>query len=115
MNNMSFTKQKVIYFFKRNIKNYINSLAYKIDHFTDMKIIDQEFGKRNFNKVKGIVIGRFQKVSKVNRDLLIKIIKSKQELKHIPVIANVDFRHTSPIFNFPIGGEAEIDNDCINL
>jgi muramoyltetrapeptide carboxypeptidase LdcA involved in peptidoglycan recycling len=29
-------------------------------------------------------------------------------LAGLPVLANADFGHTSPIFTFPIGGEAEI-------
>jgi len=65
-----------------------------------------------FKEVKGIVIGRFQKNSKITNELLIKIIKSKQELNNIPVIANVDFSHTNPVITFPIGGtvKLEIDN-----
>ncbi len=47
----------------------------------------------------------------------IKLIKSKPELKNIPVIAGADFGHTTPIFTFPIGGEANIEakNGKINL
>ena len=33
----------------------------------------------NFKKVKGIVIGRFQKASEMPNDILIKIIKNKKE------------------------------------
>jgi len=71
----------------------------------------------NFENVKGIVIGRFQKVSKVSRDILTKIIKTKRELNNIPVIANVDFGHTSPLITFPIGGEAivEAKNGIVKL
>jgi len=61
-----------------------------------------------FDKVKGIVFGRFQKVSKITNKQLIKIIKTKKELNNIPIIANVDFGHTSPIITFPIGGEVKI-------
>ena len=63
----------------------------------------------SFNGVKGIIIGRFQKASVITNEKLIKIIKSKSELKNIPVIANVDFGHTSPIITFPIGGDVIID------
>lgn len=63
----------------------------------------------SFKGVRGIVIGRFQKASNVTNEKLVKIIKSKAELKNIPVIANVDFGHTSPIITFPIGGEVTID------
>jgi muramoyltetrapeptide carboxypeptidase LdcA involved in peptidoglycan recycling len=55
------------------------------------------------------VIGRFQNVSKMTNEKLTKIIKTKAELKNIPVIANVDFGHTSPIITFPIGGEVCMD------
>ncbi|KKP86196.1 MAG: muramoyltetrapeptide carboxypeptidase [Candidatus Roizmanbacteria bacterium GW2011_GWA2_35_8] len=63
---------------------------------------------RNFNKVKGLVIGRFQKRSNITEDLLIKIIKTKKELNNIPVLANVDFGHTDPKATFPIGGEVQL-------
>jgi muramoyltetrapeptide carboxypeptidase LdcA involved in peptidoglycan recycling len=62
----------------------------------------------NFSKVKGLAIGRFQKISNVSNDNLINIIKTKKELNNIPVVANVDFGHTDPKITFPIGGEAKI-------
>lgn len=62
----------------------------------------------DFNKVKGIVIGRFQNASQVNPEHLIKVIKSKKELDHLPVLANVDFGHSDPMITFPIGGEVEL-------
>lgn len=64
-----------------------------------------------FKGVRGIVIGRFQNTSEVTNEKLIKVIKTKIELKNIPVIANVDFGHTSPIITFPIGGEVIIDTE----
>jgi len=72
----------------------------------------------NFNKIKGIVIGRFQVASKMTNDLLIKIVKTKKELNDIPVVANMDFGHTSPIITFPIGGEAVMnagENSSISI
>lgn len=62
----------------------------------------------DFSKVKGLVIGRFQKKSNMTDGLLTKIIKTKKELDKIPVIANVDFGHTDPKITFPIGGEVKI-------
>lgn len=61
-----------------------------------------------FNGVKGLVIGRFQKASKISNELLEKIIKTKKELTQIPVIANVDFGHTTPHLTFPIGGKVQL-------
>lgn len=63
----------------------------------------------DFNKVKGLAIGRFQKKSNMTDKLLTKIIKTKKELNNIPVIANVDFGHSDPKITFPIGGEVEIN------
>lgn len=62
-----------------------------------------------FEGVKGIVIGRFQKASKFEANMIESIIQSKQELNKIPVIANASFGHTTPIFTFPIGGKAQLN------
>ena len=62
----------------------------------------------NFDKVKGVVIGRFQNASEVKTEQLIKVVKSKKELENVPILANIDFGHTSPIITFPIGGEVEL-------
>lgn len=62
----------------------------------------------NFDRVQGIVIGRFQKESEIETAQLVKIIKSKKELDHLPVLAGVDFGHTDPQITFPIGGKAEL-------
>jgi len=61
-----------------------------------------------FLGVEAIVIGRFQKASKMTVDLLRQMIESKKELADIPVIANVDFGHTNPLITYPIGGAIEI-------
>ena len=61
-----------------------------------------------FETVKGIVLGRCQKGSEMTREKWIKLIKSKPELEKIPVIADCDFGHTTPIITFPIGGEVSL-------
>jgi len=62
-----------------------------------------------FDKVKGLVIGRFQNESEMSSVLLTKIIKTKKELDKIPVVASLDFGHTDPKITFPVGGVVEID------
>jgi len=62
----------------------------------------------NFKKVKGIVIGRFQKKAEMTIEKLKFIIQTKKELKSIPIIANVDFGHSNPLITFPIGGTVKI-------
>ena len=59
----------------------------------------------DFPEVKGIVIGRFQPGSGMTNELLLQIVKTKKELDHLPIIANVDFGHTDPKITWPIGGE----------
>ncbi len=65
----------------------------------------------NFDKVRGILIGRFQKNSEVTDKQLYKLIKSKGELDGIPVISNMNFGHTTPIITIPVGGTVIIDAD----
>lgn len=67
----------------------------------------------NFYKVRGIVIGRFQRETGMSRGLLEKLISSKKELADMPIIANINFGHTAPMITFPIGGVAKliVDNN----
>lgn len=58
--------------------------------------------------IKGIVIGRAEKGANMNEQKWKEIIETKQELKNIPVIINANFGHTTPIFTFPIGGNATV-------
>ncbi len=65
--------------------------------------------QKDFKGVKAILIGRFQNGTKMTKDLLLQIIKSKKALKEIPVIGNIDCAHTTPLLSYPIGGTIEID------
>lgn len=62
----------------------------------------------DFDFVRGLVIGRFQRNSEMSDRALKRIIENKPELQKIPVISGADFGHTSPQFTFPIGGSCEI-------
>lgn len=59
----------------------------------------------------GLVIGRFQRASAVARDDLVEIARRQPALAGKPVVAGVDFGHTSPFMTFPIGGAAELTVD----
>jgi muramoyltetrapeptide carboxypeptidase len=69
----------------------------------------------DFPGVQGILIGRFQKKTKMTKDLLQKIISTKKELKNIPIIANLDVGHTTPQMITPVGGSIEMFADQNNL
>jgi muramoyltetrapeptide carboxypeptidase LdcA involved in peptidoglycan recycling len=59
-------------------------------------------------RVAGLLIGRFQVATGMTRELLELIVGSKPELRGLPVVANLDFGHTSPQITFPVGGEVEV-------
>ncbi len=65
----------------------------------------------DFKNVKAVFIGRFQKASGMTRELMEYIIASIPQLKGVPVIANMDFGHTTPLLTLPIGGRAEVSSD----
>lgn len=76
-------------------------------------LIDQP----NFSKVRGVIIGRFQKKTDINIDKLKYIINTKKELTNIPIVVDMDFGHTSPLLTLPIGGQIIISakNNKVNF
>jgi len=69
-------------------------------------------------RIRGLLLGRFQKASGLERELLKKIVQSKQELKGVPVVGNMDFGHTAPKITLPIGGTIRMevgDNDEVSI
>ncbi len=72
------------------------------------RLLQSLIHQADFSKVRAIVIGRFQKDSNMTREILTKIIETKRELAHLPIVANVDFGHTNPLITFPIGGSAKV-------
>jgi muramoyltetrapeptide carboxypeptidase LdcA involved in peptidoglycan recycling len=89
-----------------------------LGHFTDVEVdrnLQSLIHLPDFDGVRGIVFGRFQKKSEMTESKLRQIVASKRELKSIPVISGVDFGHTDPYITFPIGGRVEIEacaSDC---
>jgi muramoyltetrapeptide carboxypeptidase len=62
-----------------------------------------------FDRVKGIVFGRFDSDCKMDIHTIQRIVATKKQLKNIPIIFNVDFGHELPFVTFPIGGVAKIN------
>lgn len=70
----------------------------------------------DFKNVKGILIGRFQKKSNVTREQLeFMVQRFNNALKGMPVIANLDFGHSTPLLTIPVGGTAVIDEQGIKI
>jgi muramoyltetrapeptide carboxypeptidase LdcA involved in peptidoglycan recycling len=65
--------------------------------------------QKDFNKVRGIIIGRTQTATKMNITKWKKILCTKPELRKIPIIINANFGHTTPTATIPIGGICIID------
>ena len=60
------------------------------------------------NIVKGILIGRCQIKSEMSLDKFKYIFDKESGFLDIPIILNLDFGHTTPIFTLPIGGLARM-------
>lgn len=100
---------------------YMPNLTDKILFLEDDSLVGAEFPyefdrnlqsliqQPNFDKVKGIVIGRTQTATKMNITKWKKILCTKSELKKIPIIINTNFGHTTPNATIPIGGHCLID------
>ncbi len=58
--------------------------------------------------IRGLVIGRFQRVSNMTRRKLEDIVRTKFRLRGVPVVAGMDFGHTSPQGMVPIGGTTHL-------
>ncbi len=72
------------------------------------RLLQSLIHQADFKQVKALVIGRFRPESAITRSLLEQIIHTKEALKNIPVIANFDIGHTTPIVTYPIGGQVMI-------
>lgn len=60
------------------------------------------------SELTALVIGRFQRPSGIDRKMLERIIARQPVLDGIPVLANVDTGHTSPLATLPIGGQVQV-------
>jgi muramoyltetrapeptide carboxypeptidase len=65
--------------------------------------------------IAGLVIGRFPKEEGMTEEILWFILDKYPLLQHIPVIYDVDFGHTQPIFTFPLGGEIQLTTKPLKL
>lgn len=80
----------------------------------DTVVIMRQFGALTrmpgFGKIKGLVLGRFQKQTNWQMEDFRELIARRPELanRDIPIVCNADFGHTTPFFTFGIGGTAEL-------
>lgn len=62
-------------------------------------------------KLHGMIIGKLcdDIPFDAHKKALLEIVNDKYGLIHLPIVANMNFGHTSPIFILPYGAKAEID------
>ena len=102
--------------FKKNTILFVeNCFGSAGDDTTFLRELQALAYQPDFINVKAVVIGRFQKASEISREKLEYIVNSIPQLKELPVIANVDFGHTTPMLTLPIGGRCEITSDRIQV
>ncbi len=58
-----------------------------------------------------VIIGRFPKECEMTEEILLTILDKHPLLKNIPVLYDVDFAHTQPLFTITIGTQATLDTD----
>lgn len=64
-----------------------------------------------FQRVKAILIGRFEKAGEVKLEELKKTLLGKK--LNLPIVANLDFGHTTPLFTLPVGLKAKLDTSKV--
>lgn len=96
-----------------NIRNCILYIEenHLIDHKGVQKEIQEIINHPDGDKIAGIIIGRFQTQTGMSRELVTRMIRSKKEFNHIPVVANVDISHTAPMASIPFGGRIKLKVD----
>ena len=62
----------------------------------------------------GILVGRYPNENDYNETLL-QVIQQEFWLYNLPIITNMDFGHTDPMFTIPIGAEAKFCCDSMTL
>lgn len=58
-----------------------------------------------------VIIGRFPKECEMTEEILLAILDKHPLLKNIPVLYDLDFAHTQPLFTITIGAQATLDTD----
>lgn len=61
-----------------------------------------------FRGVRGLIIGRYSRDGRIDRQKLAALIEAIPALADLPVVANVDFGHTTPVMTLPNGGKCRL-------
>ena len=64
---------------------------------------------------KAVLIGRFPKECRMTEELLLYILDKYPVLKQIPVMYDLDFAHTQPLFTITIGAKVTVDTEQMSI
>ena len=62
-----------------------------------------------------VVFGRFPKETEMTEEILLTILDKHPILKKVPVLYDLDFAHTQPLFTITIGGQVEINTKTFSI
>lgn len=62
-----------------------------------------------------VAFGRFPKETRLTEEILLTILDKHPILKKVPVLYDLDFAHTQPLFTITIGGQVEIDTKTFSI
>ncbi|NQM13866.1 LD-carboxypeptidase [Streptococcus suis] len=62
-----------------------------------------------------VIFGRFPKETKMTEEILLTIFDKHPILKKVPVLYDLDFAHTQPLFTITIGGQVELDTKTFSI
>ncbi|HFI2431707.1 TPA: S66 peptidase family protein [Streptococcus suis] len=84
------------------------------DHYTEFT---RHFAAllQNYPNPQAVLIGRFPKETKMTEEILLAILDKHPILKTIPVLYDLDFAHTQPLFTITIGGQVELDAETFSI
>ncbi|MBY5010609.1 S66 peptidase family protein [Streptococcus suis] len=84
------------------------------DHYTEFK---RHFAAllQNYPNPQAVLIGRFPKETKMTEEILLAILDKHPILKKVPVLYDLDFSHTQPLFTITIGGKVELDTEAFSI
>lgn len=66
---------------------------------------------QSYPNPQAVIIGRFPKECEMTEEILLAILDKHPLLKTIPVLYDVDFAHTQPLFTITIGAQATLDTN----
>ncbi|NQN91927.1 LD-carboxypeptidase [Streptococcus suis] len=84
------------------------------DHYTEFT---RHFAAllQNYPNPQAVLIGRFPKETKMTEEILLAILDKHPILKKVPVLYDLDFAHTQPLFTITIGGQVELDTEAFSI